>query len=93
MCSSDLIFVSVTITCIWTFSNIMTEHTTLIENPLGMRFVVLSLPLPKDLPEALDDESHLLIVKLGGVDSRSLAWYSFLLFFHCLKRQWVVVQV
>jgi hypothetical protein len=27
---SLLIFVFVTITCIWTFSNIMTEHTTLI---------------------------------------------------------------
>jgi hypothetical protein len=52
---SLLVFITVTITCIWTFSNIMPKLTTPIAKPLGMGFVVLYLPLPEDLPEALDD--------------------------------------
>jgi hypothetical protein len=63
-----LVVVPVTITCIWAFSNKMIGLTTLVANPLGTRFVVLPLPLLEDLPEALDDKSHLLVVELGGVD-------------------------
>jgi hypothetical protein len=63
-----LVVIPVTITCIWTFSNKMTGLTTPIANPLVEGFVVLPLPLFEDLPEALDDKSHLLVVKLGGVD-------------------------
>jgi hypothetical protein len=51
-----------------------------------MWLVVLALPLLEDLPEAFDDESHLLIVELGGVNWKPLAWSSFfLLFLYCLK--------
>jgi hypothetical protein len=63
-----LVVVPVTITCIWTFSDKMTGLTTPIVNPLGTGFVVLPLLLLEDLPKALDDKSHLLIVELGGVD-------------------------
>jgi hypothetical protein len=37
-------------------------------------FFILSLPLPKDLPEDFDDEGHLLIVEFGGVDLSPFAW-------------------
>jgi hypothetical protein len=66
-----LVVVPVTVTCIWTFSNKVTGLTTPVANPLGARFVVLPLPLLEDLPKALDDKSHLLIVKLGGVNWKS----------------------
>ena len=46
----------------------MTGLTTLVANLLGMGFVVSPLPLLEDLAKALDDERHLLIIKLGGVD-------------------------
>jgi hypothetical protein len=46
----------------------MTGLTTPIANPLGAGFVILPLPLFEDLPEALDDKSHLLVVRLGGVN-------------------------
>jgi hypothetical protein len=42
--------------------------TTLVAHFLGAGFVVLSPPLLEDLAEAFDDERHLLIVELGGVD-------------------------
>jgi hypothetical protein len=64
----SLVVVSITITCIWTFSNIMTGLTTPVANPLGAGFVVLPLSLLEDLPEALDDKRHLLVVKLGGIN-------------------------
>jgi hypothetical protein len=60
-----LAIVRVTITCIWTFINIMTELTTPVANPLGEEFVLLPFPLLEDLLEALNDKSHILIVKLG----------------------------
>jgi hypothetical protein len=66
-----LIVVPITVTCIRTFINKVTGLTTPIPNPVGARFVVLSLPLLEDLPEALDDKSHLLIVKFRGVDWKS----------------------
>jgi hypothetical protein len=80
---SLLILVLVTITSTWTFGNIVTGLTTPIANPLGMGFVVIPLPLLEDFPKGFDDEGHLLIVKLGGVNLEPLAWYSFLLLFFC----------
>jgi hypothetical protein len=82
-----LVVVPVTITCIWTFSDKMTGLITPVANPLGTGFVVLPLPLLQDLPEALDDKSHLLVVELGGVDWKSTCWCRlFLLFFCCFER-------
>jgi hypothetical protein len=80
-----LVVVPVTVTCIWTFSNKVTELTTPIANPLGAGFVVLSLPLLEDLPEALDDKSHFLIVKLVGVSWESTWCRLFLLLFRCFE--------
>jgi hypothetical protein len=42
--------------------------TTLVANLLGTGFVVSPLPLLEDLAKSLDDERHLLVVELGGVD-------------------------
>jgi hypothetical protein len=44
----------------------MTGLTTLVANLLGTGFVVF--PLLEDLVKALDDERHLLVVELGGID-------------------------
>jgi hypothetical protein len=66
--SSLLVVIPVPVTCIWIFSNIMTGLTTPVAHPLGIGFVVLPLPLLEDLSEALDDESHLLVVELGGIN-------------------------
>jgi hypothetical protein len=49
----------------------MTGLTTLVAHPFGTGLVVLPLPLFEDLMEALDDERHLLVVELGGVDGES----------------------
>jgi hypothetical protein len=49
----------------------MTGLTTLVANFLGAGLVVLPPPLLEDLVKALDDERHLLIVELGGVDGES----------------------
>jgi hypothetical protein len=46
----------------------MTELTTLVANFLGAGLVILPPPLLEDLAEALNDEHHLLVVELGGVD-------------------------
>jgi hypothetical protein len=46
----------------------MTGLTTLVAYFLGAVFVVLPPPLLEDLPEAFDDERHILIVKLRGID-------------------------
>jgi hypothetical protein len=46
----------------------MIELTTFVAHPFGVGFVVLPPPLLEDLTEALDDERHLLVVELGGVD-------------------------
>jgi hypothetical protein len=58
----------------------MTGLTTLVAHPFGTGLVVLPLPLFEDLTEAFDDERHLLIVKLGGVDGDP-TWCRILLFF------------
>jgi hypothetical protein len=50
----------------------MTRLTTSVENPLGAEFVFLPFSLLEDLPKALYDKSHLLIVKLGGINGRVL---------------------
>jgi hypothetical protein len=63
-----LVVVPVTVTCIWTFSYKVTGLTTLVAHPLGTGLAIFPLPLFEDLPKALNDKSHLLIVELGGVD-------------------------
>jgi hypothetical protein len=63
-----LVVIPVTITRHRIFSDKMTGLTTLVAHPLGEGFVVLPPPLCEDLTEALDDERHLLVVELGGVD-------------------------
>jgi hypothetical protein len=65
---SLLVVAPVTITRQWTFSNKMTGLTTLVAHFLGAGLVVLPPPLLEDLAETLDDERHLLIVELGGVN-------------------------
>jgi hypothetical protein len=42
--------------------------TTFVTHFLGAGLVILPPPLLEDLVEALDDEHHLLIVELGGVN-------------------------
>ena len=42
--------------------------TTHVANFLGAGLVIFPPPLLEDLAEALDDERHFLVVKLGGVD-------------------------
>jgi hypothetical protein len=49
----------------------MTELTTLVANFLGAGLVAIPPPLLEDLAKALDDERHLLVVELGGVDGES----------------------
>jgi hypothetical protein len=63
-----LVVVPFTITRHRIFSDKMTGLTTFVAHPFGTRLVVFPLPLLEDLAKALDDERHLLIVKLGGVD-------------------------
>jgi hypothetical protein len=63
-----LVVVPVTITRHRAFSDKMTWLTIFVAHPLGAGFVVLPPPLLEDLMEALDDERHLLVVELGGVD-------------------------
>jgi hypothetical protein len=76
--SSPLLVVApVTITRNRTFCNKMTGLTTLIANFLGAGLVIFSPPLLEDLTEALDDERHLLIVELGGINGCS-TWSRFL---------------
>jgi hypothetical protein len=80
-----LVVVPVTLTCIWTFCNEMTELSTLIAQPFGAGLVVLPPPLLEDLMKALNDKSHLLVVKLGGVDWKPTWCRLLLLFFRCFK--------
>jgi hypothetical protein len=49
----------------------MTGLTTLVANFLGAGLVILPPPFLEDLAETLDDECHLLIVELRGVDGLS----------------------
>jgi hypothetical protein len=63
-----LVVVPITFTRHWTFSNEMTGLTTFVAHPFGAGFVVFPPSLLEDLAEALDDERHLLVVELGGID-------------------------
>jgi hypothetical protein len=64
------VFVPVTFTRDWTFSNKVTGLTTPVANLLGVGLVVFPYSLLEDLAKALDDERHFLVVKLGGVDGK-----------------------
>jgi hypothetical protein len=63
-----LVVVPVTITRHRAFNDKMTGLTTFVAHPLGAGFVILPPHLLEDLAKALDDERHLLVVELGGVD-------------------------
>jgi hypothetical protein len=63
-----LVVVPVTITRHWVFSDKMNGLTTFVAHPFEAGFVILPPSLFEDLTEALDDERHLLIIELGGVD-------------------------
>jgi hypothetical protein len=65
---SLLVVIPVTITRQRSLSDKMTGLTTLVANLLGAGFVILPPLLLEDLAKALDDERHLLIVELGGID-------------------------
>jgi hypothetical protein len=78
-----LVFVPVTFTRVWTFSDEVTRLTTSVAHPFGAGLVVLPPPLLEDLAKALDDERHFLVVELGGVDWKP-TWCR-LLFFYCLE--------
>jgi hypothetical protein len=80
-----IVIITVTVTCIWAFTYKVTRLTTHVANPLGTGLVVLFLPLLEDLPKALDDKSHLLIVEFGGVDWESTWYRLFLLLFRCIE--------
>jgi hypothetical protein len=80
-----LVFVPVTFTRNWTFSYKMIRLTTTVTHPLGAGLVVFPPPLFEDLVEALDDECHLLIVELGGIDWKPTRCRLLLLFFRCFE--------
>jgi hypothetical protein len=65
---SLLVVAPVTITRNRTFCYKVTGLTTFVANLLGAGLVILPPPLLEDLAKALDDERHLLVVELGGVD-------------------------
>jgi hypothetical protein len=77
-----LVFVPVTFTRNWTFSYEMTGLTTTVTHPLGVGLLVFPPPLFEDLVETLDDERHLLVVELGGIDWKPTLCRLLLLFFH-----------
>jgi hypothetical protein len=80
-----LVFIPITFTRIWTFSDKVTGLTTLVAHPFGAGLVVLTPPLLEDLAKALDDERHLLVVELGGVDWKPTWCRLLLLLFHCFE--------
>jgi hypothetical protein len=63
----------------------MTGLTTLVAHLLGTGLVIFPFPLFEDLTEALDDERHLLIVELGGVDGDSTWSRIFFLLLRCFE--------
>jgi hypothetical protein len=79
---SPLVVAPVTIARHRTFSNKMTGLTTLVAHPFGAGFVIFPPPLLEDLAKTLDDERHIHVVELGGVDGNP-TWRRFLLFFFC----------
>jgi hypothetical protein len=63
----------------------MTGLTTLVAHFLGTGLVIFPLPLFEDLTKALDDERHLLIVELGGVNGDSTWSRIFFLLLRCFE--------
>jgi hypothetical protein len=82
---SLLVVIPVTITRQRAFSDKMTGLTTFVANLLGAGLVVFPPPLLEDLAKALDDERHLLIVELGGVDGDPTRCRFFFLLLRCLE--------
>jgi hypothetical protein len=82
---SLLVVIPVTITRQRAFSNKMTRLTTFVANFLRAGLVVFPLPLLEDLAKAFDDECHLLIVELGGVDGDPTRCRVFFLLLRCLE--------
>src|SRR5688572_4208543 len=82
---SPLVVIPDTITRQKTFSDKMTGLTTFVANLLGAGFVILPPPLLEDLAEALDDERHLLVVELGGIDGEPTSCRILLFFFSRLE--------
>jgi hypothetical protein len=82
---SLLVVIPVTITRQRTFSDKMTGLTTFVANLLGAGLVVFPPPLLEDLAKTLDDERHLLIVELGGVDGDPTRCRVFFLLLRCLE--------
>jgi hypothetical protein len=76
-----LVFVPVTFTRDWTFSNKVAGLTTPVAHLLGVGHVILPPPLLEDLAKALYDERHFLVVKLGGVDWKPTSCRLLLLFY------------
>jgi hypothetical protein len=68
--SSLLVVTPVTVTRNRTFCYKVTGLTTLVANLFGTGLVICPLHLLEDLAKAFDDQSHLLIVELGGVDGK-----------------------
>jgi hypothetical protein len=58
----------------------VTRLTTPVANLLGVGLVVFPSSFLEDLAETLDDERHLLVVELGGVNWEP-TWCRLLLFF------------
>jgi hypothetical protein len=79
---SLLVFIPVTFTRVWTFSNKVIGLTTSVTHPFGAGLVVLPPPLLEDLAKALDDERHFLTIELGGVDWKP-TWCRLLLLLFC----------
>jgi hypothetical protein len=71
----------------------MTGLTTFVANLLGAGLVILPPPLLEDLAKALDDERHLLIVELGGVDGDPTWCRVFFLLLRCFEMRRVVPRV
>jgi hypothetical protein len=63
----------------------VTGLTTPVAHPFGAELVVLPPPLLEDLVKAFDDERHLLVVELGGVDWEPTWCRLILLFLCCLE--------
>jgi hypothetical protein len=63
----------------------VTGLTTPVAHPFGVGLVVLPHPLLEDLAKALDDERHLLVVELGGIDWKPTCCRLLLLFFCCFE--------
>jgi hypothetical protein len=80
-----LLVVPLTITRQRAFSDKMTGLTTFVANLFGAGLVVFPPPLLEDLSKALDDERHILIIELGGIDGDPTRRRVFFLLLRCLE--------